>query len=97
MWLIHQAADGNFQVQFRTCNRGKSSDEFESGRWLLKGDAETLQIRNVDGHPVSQNDVYKILSHDAKKQVYRFQGTGFVYTSKRVDDDFAMPSCETIS
>ena len=97
MWLIHQAADGSFMVQFRDCVKGHNLDEIETGRWTLNGDAETLQIRSVNGTAVSQNDNYKILSHDGSKQVYRFLGTGFVYTSKRVAPNFTMPDCETIS
>ncbi len=97
MWLIRQAADGNFTVQFRTCVKGKNRDEIETGRWILNGDVETLQVRTVNGIAVSSNDDYKILSHDAGKQVYRFLGTGFVYTSRRVAPDFEMPDCEAIS
>jgi hypothetical protein len=97
MWLIHQAADGTFMVQFRDCVKGHNQDEIETGRWSLNGDAETLQIRSVNGRPASQSDTYKILSHDAKQQVYRYLGTGFVYTSKRVDEKFEMPDCETVS
>jgi hypothetical protein len=97
MWLIHQAADGNFTVQFRTCVKGKNRDEIETGRWMLNGDVETLQVRTVNGTTVSQNDDYRILWHDLGKQIYRFEGTGFVYTSRRVDANFTIPDCETVS
>ena len=97
MWLIHEAADGNFTVLFRTCVRGKNFDELETGRWSLSGDSEVLQVRTVNGQKVSENDTYRILSHDGQKQVYRFMGTGFVYSSKRVDENFQMPDCQTIS
>jgi hypothetical protein len=97
MWLIHQQADGTFQVLFRSCAKGKDLDEIETGRWQLNGDVETLNIQTVNGQRTDQNDEYKILSHDGGKQVYRFTGTGFVYTSRRVDGTFEMPSCETIS
>jgi hypothetical protein len=97
MWLTHQAADGNFSVLFRTCVRGKNFDELETGRWILNGDTETLQVRTVNGQAVSQNDNYRILSHDGAKQVYRFLGTGFVYSSKRVDGSFEMPDCQLVS
>jgi hypothetical protein len=97
MWLIHQAADGTFRVQFRSCVKGKNLDEVETGRWQLTGDVETLHVRSVNGAPASLDDNYRILSHDGQKQVYRFLTTGFVYSSKRVDDTFELPSCETIS
>jgi hypothetical protein len=97
MWLIHQAADGTFRVQFRTCVKGQNLDEIQTGRWQLSGDVETLHIRASDGTAVSQDDDYKILFHDGGKQTYQFLRTGFVYSSRRVDDKFEMPSCETIS
>ena len=97
MWLIHEAADGSFNVLFRACVKGKNRDEIETGRWALNGDVETLQVRTVNGTTVSQNDDYRILWHDLGKQIYRFEGTGFVYTSRRVDQNFVVPDCETVS
>jgi hypothetical protein len=97
MWLIHMTPDGNFQVLFRSCVKGKGLDEVETGRWQLSGDVETLHIQTVNGAKASQDDSYKILSHDGGKQTYQFLRTGFVYSSRRVDDKFEMPSCETIS
>ena len=97
MWLIHQTADGNFSVLFRTCVRGKNFDELETGRWSLAGDTETLSVQTVNGQKVSQSDNYRILSHDGQKQTYRFLGTGFVYSSKRVDGSFEMPDCQLVS
>lgn len=97
MWLIHESADGGFTVQFRTCAKGKNLDEIETGRWTLSGDVETLHIATVNGTKVALNDDYRILWHDLGKQIYRYQGTGYVYTSKRVDADFVMPDCEMVS
>ena len=97
MWLIRQQANGNFQAQFRTCIKGKAQDDVESGHWSLAGDMETLMVLSVDGKPASQGESYKILSHDAGKQVYRYMASGFVYTSRRVGGDFDLPSCEAIS
>jgi hypothetical protein len=54
-------------------------------------------VRTVNGTTVSQNDDYRILWHDLGKQIYRFEGTGFVYTSRRVDANFTIPDCETVS
>lgn len=97
MWLIHQAANGTFRVEFRTCFKGKALDEVETGRWQLAGNIETLHIQSVNGQDYSQDDIYKILSHDGGKQTYSFLRTGFVYSSKRVDEKYQMPSCEMIS
>jgi hypothetical protein len=97
MWLIHQMADGSFHVQFRTCVKGKNFDEVETGHWRLNGDAETLSIETVNGQRTGMTDDYTILWHDGGKQIYRYSGTGFVYTSKRVDEKFEMPDCETVS
>jgi hypothetical protein len=97
MWLIHQAADGSFTAQFRACVRGRNQDEIETGRWSLKGDVETLHIQTVDGAPVSQDDMYKILAQDGKKQAYRYLATGFSYSSRRVDANFALPDCQLVN
>jgi hypothetical protein len=97
MWLARNAPDGTFQVQFRACSKGKALDQMETGRWSLAGDTETLEVLSVNGAPMAQKEIYKILSQDGAKQVYRYQATGFVYSSRRVDGNFEMPSCETIS
>ena len=97
MWLARNAPDGSFQVQFRSCTKGHALDQVETGRWSLNGDREILQVLTVNGAPLTQTELYKVLSHDGAKQVYRYEVTGFVYTSHRVDDKFELPSCETIS
>src|ERR1700742_616321 len=97
MWLIHQQAGGAFTVLFRSCVKGHNFDEVETGHWQLNGDTETLQVQTMNGRNISQRDDYKILWHDGGKQIYRFSGTGYVYTSKRVDPNFQMPDCQTIS
>ena len=97
MWIARMGADGSFHAQFRSCFKGKGLEQFAPGHWQLNGDTETINLTGVDGRPFSREDIYKVLSHDAQKQVYRYLLTGFVYTSHRVADDFQMPSCETIS
>ena len=97
MWLARNFPDGSFQVQFRSCNKGHALDQVETGRWSLNGATETLQVLTVNGAPLAQKELYKVLSHDGAKQVYRYEVTGFVYTSRRVDGKFELPSCETIS
>ena len=97
MWIAHMHADGSFAAQFRSCVKGKGLDEFEIGSWRLEGDTETINIRTVNGASFSREDVYKILLHQGDRQVYRYLRDGFVFTSRRVDEKFEMPSCEAIS
>ena len=97
MWIAHMGADGGFAAQFRDCIKGQPFDEVETGRWRLDGDTETISVQTVNGAALSQEDTYKILSHDGQSQVYRYLRDGFVFTSHRVDDKFEMPSCDAIS
>ena len=97
MWIAHMGAGGAFAAQFRSCVKGHEFDEVETGRWRLDGDTETIDVQTVNGAAWSQEDTYKILSHDSQSQVYRYLRDGFVFTSHRVDDKFEMPSCEAIS
>ncbi len=97
MWIAHMNSNGVFAAQFRSCVKGKEFNEVEAGRWRLEGDTETVNIQQVNGKPFTREDVYKILSHDNQKQVYRYLRDGFVFTSHRVDSKFEMPSCEAIS
>ena len=97
MWVARMSPDGEFHAQFRTCLKGQAFDQFNSGNWSLEGDVETIVVSKVNDTPSLRTDVYKILSHDSKSQTYRYLPTGFVYTSRRVDDKFELPSCETIS
>ncbi len=97
MWIAHMNDNGVFAAQFRSCVKGQDFDEFMTGRWRLEGDTETINIQTVNGKAFTREDVYKILSHDNQKQVYRYVRDGFVFTSRRVNDKFEMPSCETIS
>jgi hypothetical protein len=97
MWLAHMGSDGIFRAQFRACIRGNASDSYQTGTWSLAGDIETIHLTNVDGHPFAQVDVYRILAHTAQKQTYRYEATGFVYNSNRVDEKFEMPTCDLTS
>jgi hypothetical protein len=98
MWLAQAFADGRFHVQFRACRQGKAYDKTNDGVWKLDGAKETIAIDTVDGDKVvPREDVYTMLSHTSGKQVYRYEGTGFVYTSRKVDGKFAMPPCDLTS
>ena len=98
MWLAQAFPDGRFHVLFRACRQGKAYDKTKDGTWSLSGAAEIISIDTVDGQKLAaRQDRYTILSHDNAKQVYRYEGTGFVYTSHKVDAKFAMPDCDLTS
>ncbi|MBV9550021.1 MAG: hypothetical protein JO256_10160 [Alphaproteobacteria bacterium] len=98
MWLEEGGADGSFHVLFRACHQGKAVDMTNDGHWELNGNAETITVEAVNGQKiVPRIDRYTILSHDAGRQVYRYELSGFVYTSHRVDATFRMPSCDLTS
>jgi hypothetical protein len=97
MWVARMLPDGVFRVQFRTCRKGKATDQFEAGRWTLKDGLETIDIATVNGLPLPRTDQYRILSQDGRVQSYRYLRTGFVFTSHRVADDYPMPRCDLVS
>jgi len=98
MWLETAGADGSFHVLFRACRQGKAYDKTNDGRWRLDGATETVTVDTVGGAKVvPRQDVYTILAHDGGRQTYRYEGTGFVYTSRRVDAKFTMPPCDLTS
>ena len=98
MWLAQAFADGRFHVLFRACRQGKAFDKTNDGVWKLEGATETISIDTVDGDKVMpRSDTYTMLSHTSSKQVYRYEGTGFVYTSRKVEAKFAMPACDLTS
>jgi hypothetical protein len=97
MFMAHMLPNGDFRAEFRACTKGQAFDETQTGHWSLDKDIETITLSTVNGRAFVQTDVYKILFQDGKRQTYRYLGTGWVYNSRRVDDKFEMPSCETIS
>lgn len=98
MWLAEAYPDGRFHVLFRACRQGKAQDMTNDGVWTINGATEVISIDTVDGDKLMpRRDVYTILSHSEDKQVYRYEGTGFVYTSHKVAADFAMPPCDLTS
>jgi hypothetical protein len=95
MWLAVLTADGRFHAQFRACRQGKAFDKTNDGTWKLDGAAETISIIKVDDvMTMPRQDHYTILSHAPGKQTYRYDATGFTYTSRRVDAKFEMPRCD---
>jgi hypothetical protein len=92
MWLARASANGEIEVQFRTCLSGKAVDLFQKGRWWFRDGIETVQITLSNGRIVFEETPYKILSHDGNHQTYSMP-SGFVFRSSRVDGKFKMPDC----
>ncbi len=98
MWLETVTPDGKVHVRHRSCVQGKAFDEIQEGSWSLKGDVLTLQIAKIDGQPIpARADTYRVLSHSATRQTYRYEATGFVYNSRKVDGKFQLPPCDLSS
>ena len=96
MYIDRMAPGGNWRGEYRTCLRGKHVDQVQTGRWTLKGDQLLLHVETVDGLRAPRDDAYRMLAHDARSQKYIALPSGFAYTPGRVDDGYAMPSCDLI-
>ena len=97
MYIDRMRADGSWRGEYRTCIKGKSSDQVQEGRWSLSGDMLILKVEMVDGHREGRTDNYKMLAHTATTQKYVSLGWDFPYTPRKMADDFQMPSCELTS
>jgi hypothetical protein len=97
MYIDRMRADGSWRGEYRTCLKGKSSDQVQEGRWSLMGDTLILKVEIVDGHREARTDNYKMLAHTATTQKYVSLGWNFPYTPQKMADDFQMPSCELTS
>jgi hypothetical protein len=97
MYIDRMRADGSWRGEYRTCLKGKSSDQVQEGRWSLMGDTLILKVEIVDGHREARTDNYKMLARTATTQKYVSLGWNFPYTPKKMADDFQMPSCELTS
>jgi len=93
MYIDRMRPDGSWRGEYRTCSRGKLSDQIQEGSWSLSGDTLTLKVEMVDGRRAPRVDNYKMLAHTATTQKYVSLGWNFPYTPKKVVDDFEMPSC----
>lgn len=97
MYIDRMRPDGRWRGEYRTCIKGKSSDQVQEGRWSLSGDTLILKVELVDGQRAPRIDNYKMLGHTATTQKYVSLGWNFPYTPKKVPDDFEMPSCQLTS
>jgi hypothetical protein len=98
MWLEVVSPDGKLHVRHRGCVQGKAFDQAQDGTWSIKGDIITLRIEKLNGQAVPpRTDVYRVLSHTQTRQTYRYEATGFVYNSRKVDGKFQLPPCDLAS
>ncbi len=97
MYIDRMRPDGSWRGEYRTCFKGKSEDQVQTGRWAMKGDTLILSVEAVDGVRSPRIDQYKMLSHGPTAQKYVSLGQNFAYTPRRMADDFRMPSCELVS
>ncbi|HWY66056.1 MAG TPA: hypothetical protein VNX61_12665 [Rhizomicrobium sp.] len=96
MWLGSAFPNGDFEVQFRACRKGKPYDLFQKGKWWFQDGTEFVQITLSNGQVVFNETPYRILFHDGNHQTYSMP-SGFVFRSNRVDADYHMPDCDLVS
>lgn len=97
MYLDQLRPNGDFLVHHRTCIKGKTRDQYASGRWSVAGNMLTINIQTVDGQSEPRSDVYRTQSVDDKIWRYTYLPTSFAYSAQRVAETFKMPSCELVS
>ena len=97
MWLEQFLPDGEFRGQYRSCVGGKPQDVTQTGRWSLAGDRETIDIVTVNGQYQPRSDPYQLIAVEGQIWKYRYLPLGYVFTARRVDEKFELPSCDAIS
>src|ERR1700759_4857043 len=60
MYLDHFLPNGEIHSQFRTCNKGKSVDNFEEGNWGVSGTIRTIKVLRHNGAPAYREDVCRL-------------------------------------
>src|SRR6185436_2858295 len=70
MYIDRMRADGSWRGEYRTCIKGKSSDQVQEGSWVLTGDTLLLKVEMVDGRRAPRTDSYKMIAHTATTQKY---------------------------
>ena len=96
-WVAHFSAGGNYEAHFRVCHGTVPQEDVNKGVWTYAKGVNDVLTLEADGHAMYRDDRYDTLSIDAAKFVYRHEATGFVFTARRVDDNFKLPSCAAVS
>ena len=60
MWLGSASANGDFEVQFRACRKGKPFDLFQKGKWRFQDGTEYVQITLSNGQVVFNETPYRM-------------------------------------
>jgi hypothetical protein len=97
MYIDRMRPGGSWRGEYRTCIKGKATDQVQAGHWSVVGDTLILKVETVDGVAAPRTDSYKMLAHGPTAQKYLSTGWNFPYSPQRVADDFQMPSCELVS
>ena len=97
MYIDRMHPDGSWRGEYRTCMKGKATDQLQTGYWSVKGDTLILKVETVNGNAEPRTDIYKMLAHSPTAQKYLSTPSNFPYTPQRMADDFQMPSCELVS
>jgi hypothetical protein len=97
MYLEWIRRDGGIRVHHRTCIKGKTSEQWEEGRWSVSGDILTVRLHTTNGRKTSTVFTYRILSLDHQHHRYVSLPDNFTFNARKVQESFEMPSCELVS
>ena len=97
MYLDHFLANGQIHSLFRDCIKGKAYDSTEDGTWSVAGDILTVRVARHDGMPAPRTDTYRLTAVTAREFKHIYLLLNFPFDEHRVDDNFAMPSCQLVS
>jgi hypothetical protein len=97
MYIDHFLPGGGFRAEHRLCRQGKAIDGGQSGSWSLAGDILTIHVEIEGPNRVARDDVYRLVSLDARKQTTVLLQLNFPYKDTRVENGFKMPDCDLTS
>lgn len=97
MYLDHFLANGEIHSQFRTCIKGKATDNFEDGTWSVSGTILTIRMALHNGRPAPRVDVYRLDLVTAQRFKEVYLPLNFPFDERRVADNFRMPDCDLVS
>lgn len=97
MYIDHFLPGGVFRAEHRWCRQGKALDHSQTGNWSLAGDTLTIHVEMEGDMRVGRDDVYRIVSLDARQQTSVYLPLNFSYKDHRVADGFKMPECDLTS
>ena len=97
MYIDNFLAGGVFRGEHRLCLKGKAYDSGQTGHWTVNGDRLTVHIETEDNGVAPRDDLYRIVSLDAKTHKYIYLPMNFPYTAHKVEAGFVMPPCDLTS